>query len=61
MSALQELFFDESGSALVEYGIVTATLAVTCIGAFFVLVNVINAEFQTTSNALLTFETGTPP
>jgi len=61
MWALRDVFFDESGGALVEYGIVTATLALTCIGAFFVLVNVVNAEFQAISNGLLSFETGTPP
>lgn len=61
MSGLQDLFADDTGSVIVEYGIITAIIGFTCIAAFFVLSNVVNTEFQTMSNGLSSFETGQWP
>lgn len=61
MRALAALWFDESGAALVEYAIITASLSVACILGFYALVTAVNNEFGTIASGFQSFETGTPP
>jgi pilus assembly protein Flp/PilA len=58
---LRDFVLGEDGVALAEYGIITALIGIGCIVALTAIGNNVNTFFTNIVNALMTFETGTPP
>lgn len=58
---LRDFVLGEDGVSLTEYGIVTALIAIACIVALAAIGTNVNTYFTNVVNALMAFETGTPP
>jgi Flp pilus assembly pilin Flp len=61
LTLIRDYILRDDGSALVEYGIISASIALVSIGALTTIGNTVNTTFTNAVNALYTFETGPAP